>query len=341
EKLLNMGADVRICWILRSQKKAIDGIDIVYEGDWKRYIYEMETAKVWIMDEPVPEYIFKRKDQIYIQTKHWGSITLKKFYFDVDRQSEKRKKKLEHGFAGIDYIFVGSDFDENSCRSGFHYSGECVHIGSPRSDVMFDMTVKKKVRYHYKLSEDKRIILYAPTYREVRGKNIRSKRHWNEIDLRAIRNAVAAKFGGEWVVLLHLHPLDASYAQGVRLEEGIIDASLYENSQELVASADMMITDYSSVMFEPAIVGKPVFLYAPDQKEYVFGDRGFLIDYNSLPFPVSESMDELLSEINRFVLDNYQKRVKVFLGDHGVSEDGNASMRAAEFILKKLGQGSN
>ncbi len=334
ERLLEIETDIHICWILRTQKKAEFGIDIVYEGDWKRYIYEMETAKVWIMDEPVPEYIYKRPEQIYIQTKHWGSITLKKFYFDVDGRTERKLHKLQHGFAGIDYVFVGSDFDEKSCRTGFHYSGDCIRIGSPRSDAMFDIFAKSRIEEYYGLSEATKIVLYAPTYREVQKRNNKAEYRWNDLNIQDVRKKISEKFGGEWVVLLHLHPLDVAYVQGVELEDGIIDASLYENGQELVAAADLMITDYSSIMFEPALVGTPVFLYAPDRKEYINNERGLLIEYDTLPFPISETQDELLNEISDFDLVEYMGKVKSFLAYYGVNEDGNASKRAAEFILE-------
>ena len=99
----------------------------------------------------------------------------------------------------------------------------------------------------------------------------------------------------------------------------------------------MMITDYSSIMFEAAFVKKPVFLYAPDRKEYIDGERGLLIDYDSLPFPIAETNTELYNQIDIFDEVEYKKSVTVFLERYGVHEDGHASERAADFIISILG----
>ncbi len=336
EQILDKRKDVKICWIMRTQKEVIDGVEIIYEGDWKRYIYEMETARVWIMDEPVPEFIMKRPKQIYIQTKHWGSITLKKFYFDVEGRTREKIKRLEHGFAGIDYVFTGSDLDDASCRSGFRFDGTCVRLGSPRSDLMFDESLKAKVCKYYNLPEDCRFLLYAPTYREIRIEQLETDLYLGNFEIQRVRDEFKKRFGGNWIALMRLHPLNAAYLQGTSLGDGIIDASQYENGIELASAADALISDYSSIMFELAFVKRPVFVYAPDKEEYLKNERGFLIDLESLPFPISKTNDELIGTIDGFDLSAYRDRVDHFLEDHGVSEDGHASERAADFILGLL-----
>ncbi|MNC57198.1 putative CDP-glycerol:glycerophosphate glycerophosphotransferase [compost metagenome] len=112
----------------------------------------------------------------------------------------------------------------------------------------------------------------------------------------------------------------------------VIDASGYPDSQELVAAADVMITDYSSIMFEPAFVRKPVFLYAPDRKEYINGERKLLIDYDTLPFSIAESNEDLANNIENFNQEEYVRQVDEFMEKYGVHEDGHASERAAKFI---------
>ena len=78
---------------------------------------------------------------------------------------------------------------------------------------------------------------------------------------------------------------------------------------------------------------KPVFLYAPDRREYIDGERGLLIDYDSLPFDIAEDNEQLVQNICNFKKEEYDRRVDAFMDKYGVHEDGHASERAARFIL--------
>ena len=104
----------------------------------------------------------------------------------------------------------------------------------------------------------------------------------------------------------------------------------------MVAAAVIIITDYSSIMFEEAFIKRPVFLYAPDYEEYITEERGLWLDYNTLPFPRAESNEELFQCIADFDWKKYEEEVTNFLDQYGVHEDGHASERAAEFINKLL-----
>jgi CDP-glycerol glycerophosphotransferase (TagB/SpsB family) len=106
----------------------------------------------------------------------------------------------------------------------------------------------------------------------------------------------------------------------------------YYDCQELASAAEATITDYSSIMFEPAFVLKPVFLFAPDRMEYIDKERTLLIEYASLPFPIAESNEEMVENIINFDIEQYRSNVRDFLDENGVHEDGHASERAAEFI---------
>ena len=117
-----------------------------------------------------------------------------------------------------------------------------------------------------------------------------------------------------------------------------MDVSDYYDSEELVAASDIMITDYSSIMFEPAFVKKPVFLLAVDRKEYIDGERGLLIDYEDLPFSIAESNDELIQNMERFEQKEYEEKVQQFLDEYGVHEDGHAGERAAVFVSQMIGR---
>lgn len=136
--------------------------------------------------------------------------------------------------------------------------------------------------------------------------------------------------------MLRYHPSEMMKANELGKEKNIINACLYENSQELCAAIDVMVTDYSSIMFEPAFVHKPVFLYAPDRDKYIGGERELLIDYDELPFPIVETNDELVQCISSFNQLEYDLVINQFFEKYNVHEDGHASERAVDNILKLI-----
>ena len=172
--------------------------------------------------------------------------------------------------------------------------------------------------------------MYAPTFRKEDVNRGSSESVY--LDAEGLLRALADKTGGEWRLLLRLHPHLASVRNELWERQEIINVSAHPDCDELVAACDVMVTDYSSIMFEGAFIKKPVFLYAPDWQEYIGGEREFLLDYNTLPFPVSKTNEELAICVETFDQRKYQEAVTAFLDHYGVCEDGNAGKRAAAFI---------
>lgn len=337
KRLIEKDPALDIVWIVEQKSSEVPpDVRCILISCWKEYIRELTTAHIWIYDDLIPLYAHKRMEQIYIQTKHWASITLKNFGWDrKDRiRLPAARDWYTHNSRAIDYIFVGSRFDEESCRSGFDFAGECIYVGSPRSDLLFESGLKEKVCSFYGVSADRHILLYAPTFRDVKNKGKRT----DDLDFCRLEKALCKKFGGKWTIFLRLHPSIAIESTKIYKPEFVIDTSYYPESQELVAASDIMITDYSSIMFESAFIGRAVFLYAPDKEEYIRYDRNLLLDYDSLPFPICGDNKELSDTIMEFDEEDYKRKLKEFLELHDVHEDGHASERAAEFILKLLGE---
>ena len=240
----------------------------------------------------------------------------------------------------IDYILVGSEFDKESCRRGFGKNDGFVEVGSPRSDAMFQLEAcRSKVCEQFKLASTCKILLYAPTYCfDAEKENSVHQSKNIEMDFERVRMALQHRFGGDWNILLRLHPSVRKEIRNMKLPDFIIDASEYVDSQELVAAADITVSDYSSIMFEPAFALKPVCLFATDMKEYIANEFELLIDYDTLPFPIAETNDELVRNIENFDKEVYEQNVTLFLDKYGVHEDGHASERAAQFISSLIGE---
>lgn len=341
EALMSLKTDLDIVWLVNDLDVPMPGeMRKVLRSNWKKVLYEAETAAMWIADVSVPENWIKRQDQIYIQTKHWASITLKKFYLDAAAfHSELEKQMLWRRESEIiDYIVVGSDFDKESCKRGFEFDKNFIMAGSPRSDGLFrSKENKEKVYRYYGLNRETHVLLYAPTYRfnKEKGKSVHQSREIG-IDYDAVKNALQQRFGGQWKIALRLHPSVASAADSMRLPDFVINVSAYEDSEELVSAFDIMVSDFSSLMFEPAFIKKPVFLYALDLEDYLENEYDLLIDYRELPFDIAENTKELCSNIRNFDKEQYEHRLRDFFEQYGVHEDGHASIRVAEFILELL-----
>lgn len=340
EQLLKLSHGLDIVWILKElREETPEGVRVVWTGNWKKCIYEMETAHIWVINTIIPSEIIKREGQIYIHTKHWAGITLKKFYLDASTITDVPEdvERWRHNGRCMDYVLTGSRFDTESFRRGFDFHKEAVQVGSPRTDAMFRMEeCRRKVAGHYHLNEKHKLLLYAPTYRY--GKNGPGV-HVAEtgkirLDYGLVQNALQDKFGGEWDILLRLHPSVAKESGRVAAGSHVTDVSAYPDSEELASACDVMVSDYSSIMFEPAFVKKPVFLFAPDREEYIGHEYDLLLDYDALPFPIAETNEELAAHIMDFDQSAYERQVTAFLDQYGVREDGHASERAAEFIRR-------
>lgn len=336
KSLLKQRNDLDLVWVVSRQDiRCPDGVRLVSQSDWKSYIYELETAHIWLFGDMIPDFAIKRAGQKYIQLKHWGSLTLKKFYMDLPRQLElspAAKKAYQNNSEAMDYIFVGSDFDEISCRSGFAFDGNCIRVGSPRSDVLFQDDIRKKVFEMLNIEQGKHVLIYAPTFRSMKSNALIGHMKDVDLDFEELKNALEISFGGEWLIWLRIHPYVAAESFKVKKPYFVKDVSNYPDSIELMAAADASISDYSSILFEHAYVGKPVFLYAPDLDEYLKKDRELLMDYTSLPFPLSYNNADLVSNIINFNKSDYRKKLDAFLDKYNVHEDGKAAQRAAEFI---------
>lgn len=337
EQLLNLRSDLDIVWLTDDRKLEVPkGVRYVSMLQWKKSIYEIETAYMWVQNAIFTEYYIKRPEQIFIETKHWASVTLKRFYLDATTITDipEDVKLWKHNFSNLDFVITGSDFDTESSRRGFDFHKEVIQVGSPRSDVMFRGTeMKEKICAYYNVDKDSRFLIYAPTYRYKKG----TERHIGEtrnieLDFETVKYAVEQKFGGNWFILLRLHPGFEKDMDQIERPDYVLDGSNYADGLELVSASDVMITDYSSIMFEPSFVKKPVFLFATDREDYIDKEYDLLIDYDSLPFPIAEDTEELVQKINKFDSAEYEKNVDAFLEKYGVHEDGHASERAADFI---------
>ena len=171
--------------------------------------------------------------------------------------------------------------------------------------------------------------VYAPTYRTGRNS-------FCSFDAAQLRAALADRFGGEWEILVRLHPL-AAEGRGLRKIPGVRDISGAPDLYEILYGADVLITDYSNTMFEFAMTGRPVFLYADDVREYE-RERGLYFDFRTLPFDGAETAKELYRQIRDYDPERRCGELRRLYEAVGLKESGRAAALVAERIAAECGE---
>lgn len=332
-KLLQQQKSFDLVWQLHKKIETNSGIPTqirtVRYGSL-REIYELCTAKVWIDNTRKPYRMFKRRSQFYIQTWH-GSIGVKmveKDALDSLTYAYLLTAKADSRMANL-FIANGKHI-RNLYRNSFWYEGEILEVGSPRNDIFFKNTtpLKEYIARYFSIPQEARIVLYAPTFRNNRASEI------FDLDYNACVDALKKRFGGEWVVLMRLHPNRAAEAGKAVLPAQVRNATRYDDMQELLAVTDVLITDYSSSVFDYALRRKPAFLFTPDEGDYV-QDRGFYFKLSALPFPKAVSNNMLTDLILQFDETEYISNISRFYEEQEVKEDGTAAQQVVARIVKE------
>lgn len=336
----------RIVWLLNDTGKEFPPeIEKVKSTLWSR-AYHLSTAGTWVSNTRTFYGTRKRKKQCYIQTWH-GTICIK----PIGTYRGSLFPKMAYLVSAydsrlIDYVLTGSDWCEHMYRKGLVYDGKIIRTGTPRCDVLFHAIEEKhrQMRQEYGIPQEARIMLYAPTFRGgSQNKNRSVNAEEATVDFKRLILALEERFGGTWYVFLRLHPQLAAKMEGLKTGQSsdrLIDVSQRPDMNEIIAGSDAFLTDYSSAIFESAIIKQPGFIYADDLEEYI-ADRGDLFfDMRKLPFPVALDNDELIRNILQFDEEKYKKQLDAFIRKTGIFEDGHASERVVRLIMKKTGKHS-
>jgi CDP-glycerol glycerophosphotransferase len=293
-----------------------------------RYFYELSTSKIIITNFRTTDLFVKRKNQYYIQTWH-SSLRLKKIEKDAEDSLPKRYIHMaKRDSLKCDLLLSGCEYSTQIFKRAFWYKGEIFEYGTPRNDALFqnNKSLRRKVLQELNIGIGKRIVLYAPTFRKGNSLEVYNLNYAKVIE------KLKSKFDGEWVFLVKLHPHLLKKSGPLLEGNNVIDVTSYDDIQELLSISEVLITDYSSLMFDFSITQRPCFLYVPDVREYVEKDRNLYFDLKELPFINAESNDDLLDQIIHFDEKKYSQNLRNFLKHVGSYENGNAG----ENLLKHI-----
>ncbi|MEB4615405.1 bifunctional glycosyltransferase/CDP-glycerol:glycerophosphate glycerophosphotransferase [Leucobacter sp. M11] len=304
-----------------------NSVTVVRRGSYG-YLRALSRAKYLVDNQSFPFYFVKREKQRYLQT--WHGIPFKRMGHDEIRfGGSQAAERLNQHTKKWDILNVPSPYFEDVFVPAFNYEGELLRYGSPRNDELLSIAgASKASRRKLDIPEGTKVVLYAPTFRE----NLRNRTQ--SASLTFDIEKWLQELGEDIVLLVRSH-----YLNRFRLEERFkgfcIDVSDYGNINELYAAADLLITDYSSVMFDYALLKKPILIYAPDYDQYAGSSRGSYFDLREENPGYFIEEEENLYPAVRSALTNsvgtaHQRFIDRFCG----VEDGQAAARSVSRLVE-------
>ena len=309
----------------------------------KEYQKCMATAKYWIFNYRPRDYIFPRKEQIFVEC--WHGTPLKRLGYDLEHtdnamnSKQEIRKKYKLDAKKFKYFISPSKFASEKFISAWNlkeFKKEDVIIeqGYPRNDFLYNYTENdvKEIKKKLGIENDKRkIILYAPTWRDNQHTATIGYTYKTEVDFDKMKKNLEK----DYIILFRAHYLVSNSFEFDKYTNFIYDVSKVDDINELYIISDILITDYSSVFFDYANLKKPIVFYMYDLEAYRDDIRGCYFDITELPGPIVRTEDELINKIE-FLTKNfkYDEKYKKFNETYNYLDDGNASKRVIKEFME-------
>lgn len=303
---------------------------IVRRNSWE-YWKTLASAGYFVSNVNFGDELVKRPGQVHLATQH--GTPLKLMGGDIRRLQPYNMdwKKYAAKCKRWDFALSASPYASRIWRQSSPYSYTVIECGYPRNDLFFGDVepTAASIRDRFGIEPSQKVALYAPTFRDKSGGR-NPAGDSTVFDPEAVKRAL----GENSVLMLRGH----HFMHAVRSEsfgQGIVDVSSYGNFNELATAVDLLITDYSSVMFDFACLNRPIILYCYDYEEYA-ATRGMYFDLRKkAPGPVVESQTELLACLMDESYANEENRAKRegFFAEFCSFEDGGASAKVLETVF--------
>lgn len=334
--------DYKLLWSIEKQSENLfEEMRIPYVRRLSlRWFLTFPRAKYWINNTRLPAWISKPRETVYVQT--WHGTPLKKLGVDIEEihmpgtKTSTYKRNFVNESAKWDYLVSPNSYSSEIFKRAFHYSGEVIESGYPRNDILsnYSKDLINNLKNSLNIPEEKKIMLYAPTWRDDEYHEKGKYKFQFQFDL----NEWKKKFGSEWVLLTRMHYLVAENFDFANHAGSVFDVSSYPDIRDLYLLSDLMITDYSSVFFDYAILKRPVIFFMYDLEKYKDQLRGFYIDIEQdAPGPIVQTETDLFEAITQLahtdVLEN--PKFVTFVEKFSSWEDGHATERVVQAFIKE------
>lgn len=306
-----------------------------------KWIFVMARAEYWVTNSRLPLWITKPKHTKYVQT--WHGTPLKKLGVDINKvhmpgtTTVKYKKNFLKEANKWDYLISPNVYSTEIFKRAFGFNQIMIESGYPRNDVLYTCNNEfevSKIKNRLNIPLDKKVILYAPTWRDNDYYSTGKYKFSLRLDLDKLR----AEFAEDYVVLLRMHYLVAEQFDLTSYKGFVYDFSVHSEISDLYLISDVLITDYSSVFFDYANLQKPILFFTYDLEIYRDELRGFYFNFEEeAPGPLLKDTDEIIGYLNLIRNGDYQlpPAFRSFYNRFCYLEDGKASQRVVEEILNK------
>ena len=293
----------------------------------------MITCGIYITNCSVEPFIPKRKKQLFICTWHGGGAYKKLSSFYKKRKSfkimsETRAKMTDY------YTSACFSFTKFLAPDWYADTNKFLESGMPRNDILIheykNENLISSLKQKMGIPQDKKTILYAPT---MRGWAVHPDSFDMTINVEKIIAALEKRFNGNFIFLFRCHH---TMLGRINVDENVLDMSMYTDMQELLLVTDVLITDYSSSIWDFSLMLKPCFLFTPDLDNYE-SYQSFYVPIKEWPFSYAKNNDDLCNEIEMFNEEVYVKKVFSHHKELGSFEKGSATEIVCQKILEHEG----
>ncbi|MBM7029309.1 MULTISPECIES: CDP-glycerol glycerophosphotransferase family protein [Bacillus] len=304
--------EYRLCWSVNpaySQTFKDKGIPYIERFTFK-WLFAMARAEYWVVNSRMPLWIPKPEHTTYVQT--WHGTPLKRLAVDMDEvhmpgtNTEKYKRNFTTEASKWDYLISPNAYSTEIFARAFQFNKTMIESGYPRNDFLQtdnSPSVIKALKEKMNLPQDKKVIIYAPTWRDDQFYKKGKYKFDLDLDLHQLREAI----GDRYVIILRMHYLVAENFDLGPYEGFAYDFSSYEDIRELYMVSDLLITDYSSVFFDYANLKRPMLFYVPDIETYRDKLRGFYFDFEKeAPGPLVKETGDVIKWVNETESDDYK-----------------------------------
>ena len=356
EKMVELGLDkVYRCYYILDEPKqytgCLPGQITLIKNARLRFYYVMAIAGVWISDTRFQNYIKKRKNSLYIQT--WHGTPLKRLGLDLEELHMAGSETLAEYQEAFrknaetwDYLISQNPFSTGVFRRAFDYKGLILPVGYPRNDALFAWrTLETTDAYKTRLAErkralgfpaEKKMILYAPTWRDDAFYDAASYRFETAMEFEKMQEA----FGEEYILVAKFHYMVKEQEAFDEYPDFLYAVDAKTDIADLYPLADILITDYSSAMFDYSILKRPMYFFAYDLEKYEQSLRGFYFDFLAeAPGPVVRTTEELILAIKdrngAAYWQEFSEEYEAFCQKYNPYDNGHAAEKVIKMMVEQ------
>lgn len=335
--------DLEFFWSVKAGVAAPAGATALKYGS-REWLKVLATAKYLVNNSAFPWYFKKVSGQVYLQT--WHGTPLKRLVRDIEagKVSAQYLSTMRKESAAWDFLISPSAYAAACFKSAFDFpirasktsagAGKLLEVGYPRNDRLSAsaddrVAIRNRVRKQLGVKPQTQLVLYAPTWRDTARNAVGTLQTVNHID-------ATTKLPKGFQLMFRGHSMTRD-AHNSKTANGAIDVTDYPDITELYLAADILITDYSSVMFDFAVTGKPMIFLTPDIEKYV-ADRGFYFDFVAeAPGPICHTTAEVMTVLENIddVAKQYGQAYETWQNKFTPLEDGKATARVLAEVFGK------